>query len=326
MRTPVEPTDRWGLPLGVGVYLLWGIFPLYFPLLQPAESVEIIAHRLLWSLVFCAVLITVTRRWPTVRGVLARPKLAGTLVVAGALVTVNWLVYVYGVLTDHVLDASLGYFINPLVTVLLAVLVLRERLRPLQWVAVGIAGCAVAVITVGLGRVPWIALTLAVTFGLYGLVKKTVGPRVDAATGLVVETGALTPLALGYLLWLEATGAGTFGHAGVPQTLLLAASGVITAVPLLMFGAATRRLPLSVVGMLQYITPTMQFLLGVLVFHEQMSAPRWWGFAGVWIALVLLSVDALRTMSRHPRAPRTTPPPAEAEGQGGAGLGVADAG
>ena len=286
--------DPAGLGLGLGAYLLWGLLPLYFPLLQPAGPVEIVAHRIVWSLVFCALLLTVTRQWPALLAVLRSRRSVTLLAAAAVLVAVNWLVFVLGVLTDRVVDASLGYYVNPLVTVALAVLVLRERLRPVQWVALGFGAAAVVVITVGYGELPWIALTLAVSFALYGLIKNRVGRAVGAVPGLATETLVLTPLALGYLLWLGGQGAGHFTSAGPWHTVALVSAGVVTAVPLLLFGAAARRLPLSVVGMLQYVTPTMQLLLAVVVLHEQMPAARWWGFGLVWVALVLLVVDGLR--------------------------------
>jgi len=280
--------------LGAGAYLLWGVLPLYFPLLTPAGAVEIIGHRVIWSLAFCLVLLAVTRGWAPLRAAFATPRTLGLLSAAAALVAVNWTVYVYGVLSDQVVDTALGYFINPLVTVLLAVFVLGERLRPAQWVALGCGAGAVVVITVGYGRLPWIALTLAFTFGMYGLIKHRVGRTVPAVAGLAVETTMLLPVAVGYLIWLGSTGAGSFGAHGPWHDAALVSAGVVTAVPLLMFSAAARRLPLSVVGMLQYITPTMQFLLGVLVFGEHMPTARWWGFALVWLALAILTSDGLR--------------------------------
>ncbi len=286
--------DRTGLALGAGAYLLWGVLPLYFPLLQPAGAVEIIGHRVVWSLGFCLLLLVVTRTWGSFVGALRARRTLGLLAVAAGLVAVNWTVYVYGVLTDQVVDTALGYFINPLVTVLLAVFVLGERLRPAQWVAVGCGAVAVLVITLGLGRLPWIALTLAFSFGLYGLIKNRAGRTVPAVAGLAVETLVLLPLAAGYLLVLASTGEGSFGAHGGWHTAALVSSGVVTAVPLLLFGSAARRLPLSVVGMLQYIAPTMQFLIGVLVFGEHMPPARWFGFALVWVALVVLTVDGLR--------------------------------
>jgi chloramphenicol-sensitive protein RarD len=301
-------TDRVGLALGLSCYFLWGAFPLYFRLLDQASAAEIVAHRAVWSLGFCLVALVLVRSVRQFVAVLRRPAMVAQLAVAAVLVASNWLVYVYGVNSGRTVDAALGYFINPLVTVLLAVLVLRERLRPMQWVASGIGGAAFVVIAVGYGELPWIALTLALTFGLYGLAKNRVGRTVCALPGLAVETTLLFPLAVGYLGWLSVTGAGTFGAAGpdrVSHMVLLAAAGPLTAVPLLMFGAAARRLPLSVVGMLQYLTPVLQLLVGVLVFHEPMPAERWAGFVLVWVAIALLTVDGWR--HRPPGRPRRSP-------------------
>lgn len=300
--------DRTGLALGLGAYLLWGFLPLYFPLLQPAGPVEIIAHRVVWSLLFCLVLLRVTGGWRAFTGALRDRRMLGTLSVAGALVAVNWLVFVYGVLTGHTVDTALGYYINPLVTVALAVLALGERLRRPQWVALGIGAVAVVVITVGVGRLPWIALALAGTFGLYGLIKNRVGRTVPAVASLAVETTVLSPVAVGYLAWLAASGGAAFGAHGAPHAAVLVSSGIITAVPLLMFGAAARRLPLSVVGMLQYLAPTLQFLVGVLWFGEEMPLARWLGFGLVWVALVVLTVDGLRTVRPLRRRPAGVSP------------------
>ncbi|MCB7136820.1 EamA family transporter RarD [Cellulosimicrobium marinum] len=289
----VGPVDRRGLLYGASAYVLWGAMPLYFPLLDPARPLEIIAHRIVWSLVVCVGLLLATRALGRFVEVLRTPRALGLLAVAGVLVATNWTIYVYGVLSGHVLDAALGYFVNPLVTVLLAVLVLRERLRPAQWVALATGAAAVAVISAGVGRVPWIALGVAFSFGLYGLVKNRTGRSVEALPGLAAETTTLAPLALGYLVWLGATGTGTFTTADPAHALLLASSGLVTAVPLLLFSSAARRIPLSLVGMLQYLAPVLQFLCGLLVFHEQMPPARWVGFGLVWVALVVLSVDGL---------------------------------
>ena len=288
-----------GLPYGLGAYLMWGAFPLYFRLLEEAGAVEIVAHRAAWSLVFCLGLLAVTGALRSLSPVLRSGRTLAVLALGAALVAANWLVYVYGVNTGRTVDAALGYFINPLVTVLLAVVVLGERLRPLQWVATAVGGAAVVVIAVGYGKLPWISLALAATFGLYSLVKNRVGRTVGALAGLTVETAALFPVAVAYLVVLGATGAGVVGSAGGGPdpglTALLVASGPLTAVPLLLFGGAARRLPLSVVGMLQYLAPTLQFIVGVVVFGEEMLAARWWGFALVWVALAVLTTDGLRT-------------------------------
>ncbi|MDM7854373.1 EamA family transporter RarD [Cellulomonas sp. MW4] len=292
-----RPT-RAGLAAGLGAFLIWGVLPLYFPLLEPAGPLEIIAHRVVWSLAFCLLLLVVTRTWGSFVAVLRRPRTVAVLGLAAVLLAVNWLVYVYGVLSDHVVDAALGYFVNPLVTVALAVLVLRERLRRVQWVALGFGAAAVVVITVGYGRLPWIALVLAASFGTYGLIKNRVGRAVPALPGFAVETVVLAPLALGYLLVLAAQGSGTFGAHGSWNAVALASAGVVTTVPLLLFNSAARRLPLSVVGLIQYVTPVLQFVIGVTVGHERMPVARWAGFGLVWVALVILTVDALSTARR----------------------------
>lgn len=304
VTSPSSP-DRWGLPLGLSAFVLWGAMPLFFPLLEPAGPVEIIAHRVVWSLVFCLVLLVATRSVGSFVAVLRSRRTMGALALASLLIVVNWTTYVYAVLSGHVLDAALGYFINPLLTVLLGVLVLRERLRVAQWVALGFGAAAVVVISTGVGGLPWIALVLAGAFGLYSLVKNRVGRDVDALPGLAAETAVATPFALAYLVVLGLTGVGTFTTQGAGHALLLAACGVITGLPLLLFSAAARRLPLSVVGMLQYLTPVLQFLLGLLVFGEHMPPTRWAGFVLVWVALVILSVDGTRQARASRLATRT---------------------
>ncbi len=288
-----QPLNTKGLLLAFSAYLLWGAFPFYFKLLAAAGPFEIIGHRVLWTFIFCALGVVVWREVGHLRAVLSEPKLFWGLAGAGVLVTVNWSIYVWGVLTDHIVDAALGYFINPLFTVTLAVFVLRERLRVVQWVAVGIGLAAVLVITVGYGQVPWVALSLAVTFGLYGLVKKQVGGRVSPLVGLTVETALLAPLALAFLVWLQASGGSTFLDHGPGLTFGLAAAGAVTAIPLLLFAAASSRIPLSMMGLIQYLTPVIQFAIGVWVNHEVMPTARWIGFGLVWVALVVLTVDSL---------------------------------
>ncbi|MBL0885415.1 EamA family transporter RarD [Myceligenerans sp. I2] len=295
--------DRWGLPLGIAAFLFWGVgMPLFFPLLEPAGAIEIIAQRILWSLGFCLLALLATRTLGELRPIVTNARLVGTLGIASALIVTNWTVYVYGVLTERVLDAALGYFLNPVVTVLLAVLVLRERLRPVQWVAVGLGLAAVAVIATGMHGLPWIAVCLALSFSVYGLVKNRTGRSVGALPGLTVETALAAPVAAGYLIWLGS--ANTFGSHGVGHALLLVSAGLITALPLLLFGAAARRLPLSVVGMLQYLGPALQFLVAVLVLGEQMPPARWAGFALVWAAIAVLAWDTVRVARRNPRPVR----------------------
>lgn len=296
---------RRGALFGAAAYLLWGVFPLYFPLLHPASAVEILAHRVVWSLVVVALLVQVTRSWAGVRAIFGdRDKLL-RLTGAAALLAVNWGVYIYGVTSDRVVETSLGYFINPLVTVMLGVLFLRERLRRPQVVALAVAAVAVLFLSVQNGRPPWIALTLAFSFGTYGLLKKTA--VVGALEGLTVETAVLTPVALLYLVGLQATGNATLTSHGPGHATLLVLTGLVTAVPLLFFGAAASRLPLTTLGVLQYFTPTMQFLLGVLFFHEALGVARLLGFCLVWVALCLFTADLIT--QRHRQVGLVVPEP-----------------
>ena len=283
--------QRSGLLAGIGAYLLWGLFPLYWPLLEPAAPVEILAHRIVWSLLFLVALLAATSGFRWIAG-LGRRR-AALLTLAAALITVNWGVFIYGVNSEHVVETSLGYFINPLVTVALAVTVLHERLTSRQQLAVAIAALGVLVLTVDYGRPPWIALTLAFSFGTYGLVKKRAG--VDGAQSLAVETAILVLPAIAYLLWLGASGDGTFTSEGGGHIALLMAGGIATAVPLMLFGASAIRIPLATVGVLQYIAPIMQFLIGVAIYGEAMPLSRLAGFALVWLALVVFTVDAVRS-------------------------------
>jgi len=295
--------DRAGLLYGAGAYLMWGLFPLLMHALEPASALEITAHRAVWSLVVCAAILTVVGGWGRLRAVLADRRASLTLTAAAGLIALNWLVYVFSVVTDRVASASLGYYINPLVSVALGVLVLGERLRRLQVVAVAIAAVAVAVIGLEMGSLPWISLVLAGSFGVYGLIKKRVGARVDAISGLTVETMVLTPIALAAIAWMLASGSATFlargsEGLGLDHDLLMASTGVFTAGALLLFAAGARRLPLYVTGLLQYIAPTMMFVLAVAVFGEEMPPGRWAGFVLVWVALVVLTVDSLRAHRR----------------------------
>jgi chloramphenicol-sensitive protein RarD len=281
---------RSGLAAGIGAYLLWGLFPLYWPLLEPAGPVEILAHRIAWSLVFLAALLGLTSGFRWIRGLDRRQ--VRLLAIAAALITVNWGTFIYAVNNDHVVETSLGYFITPLVSVALAVTVLGERLRRHQQVAVGIAAVAVAVLAIDYGRPPWIALTLALSFGTYGLVKKRAD--VDGAQSLAVETALLAPIALVYIVLLQGAGAGTLftqdaGHVG-----LLVASGVVTAVPLILFGVAAIRVTLTTIGVLQYLAPTLHFVIGVAVYSEPMPLSRLAGFTLVWVALAVFTAGALR--------------------------------
>ncbi|WP_424861771.1 EamA family transporter RarD [Streptomyces sp. MMS24-I29] len=288
--------QRAGLLSGVGAYGLWGIVPLFWPLLKPAGAIEILAHRMVWSLGVVGIALLVLRRWSWVGALVRRPRKLGLITVAAAVITVNWGLYIWAVNNGHVVEASLGYFINPLVTIAMGVLLLGERLRPAQWVAVGTGVAAVLVLAIGYGRPPWISLTLAFSFATYGLVKKKVA--MGGLESLAAETAVLFLPALGYLLWLGARGESTFGSEGPGHAALLAATGVVTATPLVLFGAAAIRVPLSTLGLLQYLAPVFQFVLGILYFHEEMPPERWAGFALVWLALTLLTWDALRTARR----------------------------
>ena len=289
--------DRRGLGYGAGAYLLWGLFPLYWPLLEPASPIEILAQRMLWSLVFVAALIVARQQWPSVRATLADRATVGRLGIAAAVVSVNWGVYIWGVNNHHVVETSLGYFINPLLTILLGVVVLKESLRPTQWVAVAIASLAIVVLTVDYGRLPWIALTLACSFATYGYFKSRT--RAGAIESLTIETGFLAVPALICLTVLQARSQLVFSHHGIGNTLLLMGTGVVTAIPLLLFAAGARRMPLTVLGLLQYLAPVLQFAVGVAVRHEPMPPARIIGFGLVWLALLVLTVDALRVQKRQ---------------------------
>lgn len=288
--------SRTGIALGASAYLCWGFFPLYWPLLDPAGSVEVLAHRIVWSLVFVAFLLTVTTKWSHFRSIWKDRRLLVILALASIVIAVNWGVFIYGVTHDHVIETSLGYFINPLVTVLLGVFVLGERLRIAQWVAVGVGFIAVVILTVDYGRLPVIALALAFSFGSYGFLKKKA--NLGAVEGLTMETAILAPFALLYLTGLQVQGSLSFGHEGLPNALLLACTGVVTAIPLLLFNGAATRLNLTTIGLLQYLGPIVQFILGLFVFHEDMTSPRWAGFVLVWLALVIFTADALRNRRR----------------------------
>ena len=282
---------RLGVIAGVAAYGLWGFFPIYFHLLAPTSPVEILCHRILWSLAVMAVVLAWRRDGAWIRPLLGRPRQLAELALAALLIAVNWLLYVWAVEQDRVVDAALGYFINPLVTVTLAVVVLGERLRRLQWIAVGLGAVAVAVITVGYGEVPYVALALAVSFAGYGFLKKRV--TLAPSQSLTAETAILAPVAAIAMAVMAKHGNGLEFSSDPAMSALLATSGVVTAVPLVLFAASARRIPLTMLGLLQYLTPTLQFLCGVLIFDEPMSATRWVGFGLVWAALTFMSVDAV---------------------------------
>lgn len=291
---PPERLTR-GFFFAVGAYGLWGLLPVFFLLLAPAGAVEIVAWRILFSLVFCAALITVTGGWGRLIAILKHRRTVITVGLAGGLIVINWLTYVYATLSGHVVEAALGYFTNPIVTVLLGVFLLRERLRPLQWASIGISAVAVLVLAVNYGAFPWIALILAFSFGLYGLIKKKVGGRVDAISGLTIETLWLAPVAIAMLIGVAASSGLAMGAVSTLHTTAMLATGVVTAVPLLLFAAAARRLPLTYLGLTQYLAPLLQFLIGVFVLHEAMPPARWAGFGLVWLALAVLTVDLFAT-------------------------------
>ncbi len=293
------PDSRRGLVLGALAYTLWGTFPLYWTLLEPGGAVEILAHRIIWSLGTMLLILVLWRRVPQLKALLRDRRRALIISAAAVVITVNWGAYIWGVNNGRVVETSLGYFINPLVTVLMGVLILGERLRRLQWVAMGIAFVAVVVLTFDYGRPPWVALVLAFSFGTYGLAKKQAA--VDAVESITLETLILAPIALAYVGWLMSTGQSNFASHGLGHALLFTSTGIITAIPLMLFGAAAIRVSMVSLGLLQYLAPTIQFALGILVFREDMPASRWIGFGLVWAALVLFTVEAVNHRRRQLR-------------------------
>jgi chloramphenicol-sensitive protein RarD len=291
-----------GLIFALCSYGIWGFLPLFFLLLAPSGGFEIVAWRVLFSLVFCAVLILATRSWRPLRSALRNRRTLWTMGLAGVLIYINWQTFVLGALSGHVVETALGYFINPIITVLLGVLVLHERLRAAQWAAVLISFAAVVVLSVGYGRVPWISLILALSFGLYGLIKKRVGGHLDALSGLTLETMWLAPVAIIQLIAVSVISGLTFGTVSPLHTIALIGSGVITAVPLLFFAAASRRLPLTTMGLVQYVAPVLQFIAGVAILREPMPPERWLGFGLVWLALIVLTIDMIAAGRAQRRA------------------------
>ncbi len=292
---PAHAHARTGMLYAALAYIAWGLFPLYFKRLSDVNALEVIAHRTVWSLVFVAVILAVLRRWTWLGPVLRSSRLLATCAVSALLLSSNWLVYVWAVQHGHVVEASLGYFINPLVNVMLGFVFLRERLRPVQWVAIGLAAAGVIWLTVTAGRPPWIALVLALSFGVYGLMRKTA--HLGALEGLTLETLILSPFAAGALIWWTVQGSSAFalasagdggGHLG---WLLLA--GPLTAIPLLLFAAGARRITLTTLGLVQYLSPTIQFLLGVWLYHEPLAGARLVGFVLIWSALAVYSAESL---------------------------------
>jgi chloramphenicol-sensitive protein RarD len=278
-----------GLFYAIAAYTVWGLLPVYWKALQTVPAAEIVGHRMIWSLVFLAGLLAFRRHWGWLRLVVRQPRTLLVVFLAACILALNWLTYVWAVNAGYIVETSLGYFINPLVSVLFGVVFLRERLRPWQWVAIGVAFIGVLYLTIGYGALPWIALVLAFTFGSYGLLKKKTS--LGALEGLAMEASLLFLPALTYLLYLESRGVGSFGHTTGFVSMLLILTGVATAGPLLLFGAAARRIPLSMLGILQYIAPTFQFLLGVFLYGEPFNQTRLVGFSIIWTALLIYSIE-----------------------------------
>ncbi|MGW6281037.1 EamA family transporter RarD [Kribbella sp. NPDC055071] len=290
------PEERRGFTYGFAAYLIWGLFPLYWRLLDHSGAVELLAHRVLWSLLTIVLLVAGLRKFGQVKALLREPRRRWPLMAAAFLISVNWGTYIWGVNNGRVVETSLGYFITPLFTVLLGVIVLKERLRSLQWVALAVAFIAVVGLTIENGRPPWVAIILTFSFGLYGLAKKQAGA--GAIEGMAVESGTVAPLALAAIVVLGARGDATVTHHGTGYLVLVLLTGPITAVPLLLFGAAATRVSMTTLGLLNYIAPIMQFLCGVLIFHEAMSPMRWLGFSLVWLALVIFTYDGMTRRRR----------------------------
>ena len=274
---------------GLAAYIMWGFFPIYWKLLHDVPALQVIGHRIAWSFLLLMVVIFLTKQWKEFRSAAFAPKVIGIYAIAGILLSVNWLIYVWGVNSGFIVETSLGYFINPLVSVLLGVFFLRERLRAIQWIPVGLAAVGVIYLTLTYGRLPWIALSLAFSFGIYGLVKKLA--PLGSLYGLTLETALVFPAALVYLTFAQSTGSGIFLHDGWLTDILLIGTGVITSIPLLMFASAARQIPLTMIGILQYIAPTLQFLIGVFLYHEPFDQSRLIGFSLVWLALIIFWVE-----------------------------------
>lgn len=284
--------QKLGLIYGVSAYVLWGMFPLYWPLLEPANPLEIVSHRAVWTLVFCLIVLAITHALKSTLATFRRPKVAAKLFLASVLISINWLIYIWATNNDHVVEASLGYYINPLIIIAFGVVLFKEKMRRLQWVAVSIASVGVIILTVDYGRLPWVALGLALSWGTYGLVKKQLG--LGALEGLAIETMIAFIPYCGYLIFIGSKGEGQFGN-GAGLTILLISAGAVTAIPLLLFNGSTTRLPYSTIGLMQYITPTIQFSIGVWVNNEAMPTARWVGFIFIWLALITLATDLLKS-------------------------------
>ncbi|WP_022868892.1 EamA family transporter RarD [Schaalia vaccimaxillae] len=310
---PAPPTsvDHRSLALGIATYVIWGFFPLYFHELNPARPLEVIAHRAFWGLCFCLIGLVVLKRWNRLVDAITSPKIRWRLTLAGFLVVINWTTYVFAIQTGHTVDAAIGYFINPLVTVALSMIVRRERTSTLQKIALGFGAVAVAILILGQGRLPWVSLTLALSFGFYSLVKKDVAATVDPLAGMAVETAAVAPVLLAYLAYLAVRGQTSFNtiaaaHAAGQPTIqwplhlfLLIGAGLLTVIPLVMFATAARGLPLATLGFIQYLSPVLQMAVGIIAFHEVVEPTRWIATGVVWIALVFLSVDIVLASRRR---------------------------
>ncbi len=279
-----------GILYGIGAYVLWGFFPIYWKFLHPVPALQVIGHRIGWSFIMLAAYVLATRQWQDFRSEAFKPKTIGLYSIAAVLLSFNWLIYIWGVNAGFIVETSLGYFINPLISVLLGVIFLRERLRPLQWIPVGLAAVGVVYLTFVYGRLPWIALSLAFSFGFYGFVKKL--SPLGSLYGLTLETGIVFPFALIYLTIVGVSGSGAFLHIGTQVDVFLIGAGIVTTIPLLMFASAAKQIPLTIVGLLQYIAPTIQFLIGVFVYKEAFDFAHFIGFAIVWVALIVFAVES----------------------------------
>ncbi|HML80371.1 MAG: EamA family transporter [Thiomonas sp. 20-64-9] len=287
-----------GVVYALTAYVIWGLFPLYFKALEQVPSLQILAHRMAWSLLFVALLLAVLKRWSWMRLLREQPALLARFALSAVLLSSNWGIYIWAVNSNHVVDASLGYYINPLVNVALGSVLLHERLRGLQWVALAIAAAGVTVMAIEVGHVPWISLSLALTFGSYALLRKTA--PLGALEGLAVETAVLFPLAVAYLFWLSTQGMNAFASADLSTRWLLVAAGPVTTIPLLLFAAGARRMSMTLLGVLQYITPTLQLALGVWLYHEPFAAAKMIGFGLVWVGLAVFLLDGLRAAWGRP--------------------------
>jgi len=286
--------NKTGIFFGIAANTLWGLFPLYWPLLKEASALEIVSHRAVWSLVFCAMILAFNKKLIYTLKLLNKDGVALRLTFAAALISVNWIVYIWAVNHQHVVEAALGYYINPLVMIAFGTLFLHEKLSRLQWFAIAIAAVGAVVLTVDYGRLPWVAIALATSWGTYGFVKKKLG--LESMMGLALETLIALPFYAGYIIFLQTNGEGQLGKS-LHMTLLLMGAGIVTAIPLLLFNGAANRVPYSLMGLFQYITPTLTFAIGVWLRHEEMPTARWIGFFVIWIALIALAIDLVKSGS-----------------------------